>query len=193
MQFVVATNNLHKLEEVRDIIDSKIELLSLADINCNEEIPEDQETLEGNASQKAHFIFEKYGVACFSDDTGLEIDALDGKPGVYSARYAGEGCNFMDNMEKVLAEMEDKNNRRAKFRTIISLIIEGEERQFEGVVEGAILNKMMGTQGFGYDAIFKPDNYDQSFAEMSSSEKNKISHRAQAVAKLSEYLNKLVS
>ena len=193
MKLVLATNNLHKLREVQDILDAGIELLSLSDIDFVGEIPEDHDTLEGNASQKSHYIFDACGVDCFSDDTGLEIDALNGRPGVYSARYAGEKANFMDNMEKVLIEMKGVEDRAAKFRTVISLIIDGAERQFEGIVEGEILENMVGSQGFGYDAIFKPYGYDQSFAEMPLMKKNAISHRARAVAKLSEYLSQLLN
>ncbi|MBL4753385.1 MAG: RdgB/HAM1 family non-canonical purine NTP pyrophosphatase [Flavobacteriales bacterium] len=189
MKLILATNNRHKLKEVSLVLTKNIELLSLADINFSGEIPEDQDTLEGNASQKSHYIFDKFGRDCFADDTGLEIEALDGKPGVYSARYAGEGCSFVDNMEKVLQEMVGLENRSARFRTVISLIIDGKEMQFEGTVEGEMLAQMAGDEGFGYDAIFRPKGYDQSFAEMPLSEKNTISHRARAVAKLSEYLN----
>ena len=192
MKLVLATNNLHKLKEVRETIDSHIELLSLADIDFSEEIPEDQDTLEGNASQKSRHIYDRFKMNCFADDTGLEIDALEGRPGVYSARYAGENCSFLDNMEKVMGEMAGKSNKAARFRTVISLIIDGEEKQFEGVVEGEILEEMKGTDGFGYDAIFRPNGFDQTFAEMSLAEKNKISHRARAVSKLSEYLNTLI-
>ena len=192
MKLVLATNNAHKLKEVKDILDSRIELLSLADINVSEDIPEEQETLEGNASQKSNYIFNKFGVNCFSDDTGLEVAALDRRPGVYSARYAGEDCSFIDNMNKLLAELEGQENRNARFRTVISLIIDGQERQFEGVVDGVITDHMSGEEGFGYDAIFRPDGYEQTFAEMPLAEKNEISHRARAVAKLSEYLHNLI-
>ena len=192
MKLVFATNNLHKLKEVKETIDSQIELLSLADIDFTEEIPEDQDTLEGNASQKSRHIYDRFQMNCFADDTGLEIDALEGRPGVYSARYAGENCSFLDNMEKVMEEMAGKSNKTARFRTVISLIIDGEEKQFEGVVEGEMLEEMKGADGFGYDAIFRPNGFDQTFAEMSLAEKNKISHRARAVSKLSEYLNTLI-
>ena len=191
MKLILSTNNLHKLREVREIIGPQVELLSLSDIGFSGDIPEDQNTLEGNASQKAHYIYNKFKENCFADDTGLEVDALGGRPGVYSARYAGEDCSDLDNMEKLLGELDGLSNRRARFRTVISLIIDGEEQQFEGVVEGKITEKMMGSNGFGYDAIFKPEGYDQTFAEMPLSEKNAISHRARAVAKLSEYLSLL--
>ena len=191
MKLILSTNNLHKLREVREIIGPQVELLSLSDIGFSGDIPEDQDTLEGNASQKAHYIYNKFKENCFADDTGLEVDALGGRPGVYSARYAGEECSDLDNMEKLLGEMDGLSNRTARFRTVISLIIDGEEQQFEGVVEGKITEKMMGSNGFGYDAIFKPEGYDQTFGEMPLAEKNAISHRARAVAKLSEYLSLL--
>ncbi len=191
MKLILSTNNLHKLREVREIIGPQVELLSLSDIGFSGDIPEDQDTLEGNASQKAHYIYDKFNENCFADDTGLEVDALGGRPGVYSARYAGEECSDLDNMEKLLGEMDGLSNRTARFRTVISLIIDGEEQQFEGVVEGKITEKMMGSNGFGYDAIFEPEGYDQTFAEMPLAEKNAISHRARAVAKLSEYLSLL--
>jgi len=192
MKLVFATNNAHKLKEVRDILNSTIELLSLSDINFSGDIPEEQDTLEGNAFQKSHFIFDKFGVDCFADDTGLEIDTLDGRPGVFSARYAGEECSFLDNMEKVLVEMKSLENRAARFRTVISLILNGNEHQFEGIVEGEMLEEMVGSEGFGYDAIFKPEGYERSFAEMALSEKNAISHRGRAVAKLSDYLDQFL-
>jgi XTP/dITP diphosphohydrolase len=191
MELVFATNNQHKLAELQAILGSHFQLLSLADIGCNEEIPEEQPTLEGNASQKSHFIFEKYGYACFADDTGLEIEALNGEPGVYSARYAGEDKNAVANMEKVLEKMAKINNRKARFRTVISLIIDREERQFEGVVEGEILREKRGNSGFGYDPIFRPSGFNETFAEMNLEDKNKISHRGRAVEKLIQYLQKL--
>ena len=191
MKLILSTNNLHKLREVREIIGPQIELLSLSDIGFSGDIPENQDTLEGNASRKAHYIYDKFKENCFADDTGLEVDALGGRPGVYSARYAGENCSDLDNMEKLLGEMDGLSNRRARFRTVISLVIDGEETQFEGVVEGEITEKMRGSNGFGYDAIFKPEGYDQTFAEMPVAEKNEISHRARSVAKLSGYLSLL--
>jgi len=191
MKLILSTNNLHKLREVREIITPQIELLSLSGIGFSGDIPEDHDTLEGNASQKSHYIYEKFKENCFADDTGLEVDALGGRPGVYSARYAGEHCSFLDNMEKLLEEMDGLSNRRAIFRTVISLIVAGEETQFEGIVDGEITEKMMGADGFGYDAIFKPAGYDQTFAEMSMSEKNKISHRARALDNLAELLREL--
>uniref|UniRef100_UPI00321719D4 non-canonical purine NTP diphosphatase n=1 Tax=uncultured Draconibacterium sp. TaxID=1573823 RepID=UPI00321719D4 len=188
MELVFATNNKHKLEELQAILGDHFKLLSLADIDCNEEIPEDQATLEGNASQKAFFVYEKFGYNCFADDTGLEIDALNGEPGVYSARYAGEEKSAEANMKKALQKLSKINNRKARFRTVISLIIKGEEKQFEGIVDGEILNEKRGGSGFGYDPIFQPEGFNVSFAEMELSDKNKISHRGRAVRKLVDYL-----
>lgn len=190
MKLVFATNNNHKLQELKELIDKGIELLSLHDIHCNEEVPENGTTLEANASEKAFYIYNKYNLNCFADDTGLEIEALDGAPGVYSARYAGEQKIAADNVKKVLSELSGKQNRKARFRCVISLIIEGKETQFEGIVNGEILLSGSGTEGFGYDPIFKPDGYSMSFAEMPLEEKNKISHRGNAVKKLVEYLKK---
>lgn len=187
MKIVFATNNQHKLEEIKDIFPHNFEILSLKDIGCNEEIPEDHETLEENALQKAMFIKKKYGYDCFADDTGLEVDALGGKPGVYSARYAGENRSAEDNMKKVLQEMEQKENRSARFKTIIALIMSEDEYLFEGKVEGVILRERKGEKGFGYDPIFQPENYDKSFAEMTNEEKNKISHRGRAVKELIDF------
>ena len=161
------------------------------DIHCSEEIPETQATIEGNALQKAFYVYNKYQHNCFADDTGLEVDALDGRPGVFSARYAGESKSAEDNMSKILLEMKGISNRKARFKTIISLVINGEEKQFEGVVSGVILSQRQGEKGFGYDPIFLPDGFTMSFAEMDSSQKNKISHRAIAVNKLVEYLKNL--
>jgi len=191
MKLVFATNNQHKLKELQALLGDKIKLLSLEDIGCNEEIPEEQPTLEGNARQKSMYIYEKYNYSCFADDTGLEIEALNGEPGVYSARYAGEEKNAEANMKKVLAKMAKINNRNARFRTVISLIINGEENQFEGIVDGKILTGKRGNSGFGYDPIFQPDGFDQSFAEMKLKDKNKISHRGRAVEKLVKYLQTL--
>jgi XTP/dITP diphosphohydrolase len=188
MELVFATNNKHKLEELQAILGNRFKLLSLKDIGCNEEIPEEQSTLEGNARQKAMYVFEKYNYLCFADDTGLEIEALDGEPGVYSARYAGEDKNANANMDKVLANMAKIKNRKARFRTVISLIIDGEEKQFEGIVDGKILTEKRGESGFGYDPIFQPDGFEQTFAEMKPEDKNKISHRGRAVTQLAEYL-----
>ncbi|MFW6289426.1 MAG: non-canonical purine NTP diphosphatase [Mariniphaga sp.] len=189
MELVFATNNRHKVEELQAILGKKIKLLSLADIGCNEEIPEEQPTLEGNARQKAFFIYDKFGYSCFADDTGLEIEAIGGEPGVYSARYAGEEKNSQANMDKVLHKLQKINNRKARFRTVISLVMNGSERQFEGTVEGEITREKKGGSGFGYDPIFLPAGYDRTFAQMDMDEKNKISHRARAVQKLVDYLH----
>ena len=190
MKLVFATNNKHKLSEIQNMLGNEFQVLSLADINCQDEIPEDHETLEENASQKAHYINEKFGVNCFADDTGLEVASLNNEPGVYSARYAGSSRSSEDNMKKVLQKLDGVDEREARFRTVISLIIDGEETQFEGIVNGDILFEEKGKDGFGYDPIFQPKSYDVSFAEMSLAEKNKISHRGNAVRKLVEYLLK---
>ena len=190
-KLVFATNNAHKLEEIKNILGDKVEILSLADIDCHADIPETADTLEGNARQKAMYVYTHYGMDCFADDTGLEVDALEGAPGVHSARYASEkGHDSQANMEKLLREMEEKNDRKAQFRTIISLIEKGEEKQFEGVVRGEILRERKGNSGFGYDPVFRPEGYDKTFAELGNEIKNKISHRARAVAALCEYLSK---
>ncbi len=191
MKLVFATANQNKAKEIQSLIPAEIKILSLNDIQCEEEIPETQPTIEGNASQKAFYVYEKYHHNCFADDTGLEIEALDGRPGVLSARYAGEAKNAGDNMTKILVELEGKANRKARFKTVISLVIEGKEVQFEGVVNGTILPEKKGSQGFGYDPIFQPDGYETSFAEMRLEEKNAISHRGKAVNKLVEYLKSL--
>ena len=188
MKLVFATANQNKAKEIQSLIPDSIQILSLNDIHCEEEIPETQPTIEGNASQKAYYVYEKYQYNCFADDTGLEIEALDGQPGVLSARYAGEAKNANDNMDKVLLEMKELDNRKARFKTVISLVINGKECQFEGVVNGTILTEKRGGSGFGYDPIFLPDGSDKSFAEMELSEKNKKSHRAIATAKLLAYL-----
>lgn len=190
-RLVFATNNAHKLEEIRAILGNSIEILSLADIHCHADIPETADTLEGNARQKSRYLYEHYGLDCFADDTGLEVESLGGAPGVYSARYAdGQGHDSQANMNKLLKEMEEKNNRKAQFRTIISLIEKGEERQFEGIVKGQITREKRGESGFGYDPIFQPDGYKTTFAELGSDIKNRISHRARAVAALCDYLRK---
>lgn len=182
-EIVFATNNDHKLRELRDIVaGSGINVLSLADIGCHEDIPETATTIEGNAIIKARFINQKYGYDCFADDTGLEIDALGGEPGVYSARYAGEECNNERNINKVLSKLQGIEKRTARFRTAIALIVDDELSIFHGIVEGEILTERRGTGGFGYDSVFKPVESDSSFAEMSEKEKNAISHRARAVA-----------
>ena len=189
MKLVFATNNLHKLKEVQEMLSNTIELLSLKDIGCFEDIEETESTLEGNAKLKADYITEKYGFDCFADDTGLEVEALDGKPGVYSARYAGEHGNAEKNMEKLLNELQNKSSRKAKFRTIIALNLRNKQYLFEGICEGEILNEKSGVKGFGYDPIFKPKNASCSFAEMNSEEKNIISHRGIAIQKLVNFLS----
>ncbi|MCF0255608.1 non-canonical purine NTP diphosphatase [Bacteroides heparinolyticus] len=187
-KFVFATNNAHKLEEVSAILGKKIELLSMKDIDCNVDIPETADTLEGNALIKARYIFENYHLDCFADDTGLEVEALNGAPGVYSARYAGDAHDSEANMKKLLKEMENVENRRARFRTVFALIINGKEHLFEGIVKGEIIKNRKGTSGFGYDPVFVPEGYSQTFAEMGNELKNKISHRAMATQKLCHFL-----
>ena len=187
-KLVFATNNLHKLNEVSTILENKIELLSLNDINCHIDIPETSNTLEGNALLKAQYIYSNYKLNCFADDTGLEVEALNGEPGVYSARYAGDIHNSEANMLKLLHNMENKENRQAQFRTVISLILDETEYQFEGIIKGKIITEKRGSSGFGYDPIFIPEGYDKTFAELGDEIKNKISHRAQAVNKLCKLL-----
>ena len=189
-KLVFATNNAHKLEEIRAILGDKMEILSLADINCHADIPETANTLEGNAHLKSEYVYDHYGLECCADATGLEVEALDGAPGVYSARYAGDGHDSQANMQKLLKEMEEKNNRKAQFRTVISLIEKGEEKLFEGIVRGKITQEKRGNSGFGYDPVFQPEGFDVTFAEMGSEVKNKISHRARAVKALCDYLSK---
>ena len=189
MKLVFATNNAHKLEEIREMAGGQYEIVSLKEIGCQEEIPEDQDTLEGTALQKARFVKERYGADCFADDTGLEIAALGGEPGVRSARYAGEGHDSEANMRKVLAKMEGVDDRRARFRTVIALILDGEEHLFEGEVRGEILREKHGAEGFGYDPIFRPEGFAESFAEMSLDAKNAISHRGRATRALIRFLN----
>jgi len=191
MKLVFATGNQNKAKEIQLLMPATIQILSLNDINCTEEIPETQNTIEGNASQKAHYVFENFGYNCFADDTGLEVEALDGRPGVLSARYAGEAKDANANMDKILLELANSSNRKARFKTVISLIIDGKELLFEGVVNGTIIEQKKGNSGFGYDPIFMPDGYQHTFAEMSLDEKNKLSHRAIAVKKAIDYLSKL--
>ena len=190
-ELVFATNNTHKLDEVAAKIGGKIKLLSLSDIGCFEDIEETGTTFRENASIKSRFIYEKYNLNCFGDDSGLEVDALDGVPGVYSARYAGEHGNHTANIDKVLKNMEGLTNRTARFRTIISLIWGGKEYFFEGTVEGTIRHERSGIAGFGYDPIFQPDGYTTTFAEMTMAEKNAISHRARAMVQLLEFLDRV--
>lgn len=190
MKLVFATNNKHKLEEISRMLGERFEIVSLEEIGCCEEIPEDYETLQENALEKARYVKEHYGYDCFADDTGLEIEALGNRPGVYSARYAGPAKDSQANMRKVLEEMEGEHNRKARFRTVIALIWKGREYSFEGEVRGEILTARQGQTGFGYDPIFRPDGYKESFAEMPMDEKNSISHRGKAVKKLVDYLNR---
>ena len=200
MKIVFATNNQHKLSEVRQILGDSIEVLSLNDIGCHEDIPETGTTLEANAQQKAQYVYDHYHIDCFADDTGLEVDALGGAPGVYSARYAAIGCAATSsqpidhdseaNMTKLLNELGENNNRNARFRTVIALIQQGELHEFEGIVNGQIIRERRGGEGFGYDPIFQPDGYDQTFAELGTEVKNHISHRARATQKLADYLLK---
>lgn len=190
-KLVFATNNAHKLEEVKAITKDLFEIVSLKDINCFDDIPETADTLEGNALLKARYIKEKFGFDCFADDTGLEIEALNNEPGVYSARYAGEECNSQANMDKVLSKMKGINNRKARFRTVFALISDNKEYLCEGRVDGLIREEKSGAKGFGYDPIFQPEGYDITFAEMSQSDKNEISHRGRGMKKLIELLNEL--
>ena len=188
-KLVFATNNAHKLEEVAAILGDQVELLSLNDIGCQADIPETAETLEGNALLKSSYIYKNYHLDCFADDTGLEVKALNGAPGVYSARYAGgEGHDAQANMLKLLHELDGKENRKAQFRTAISLILDGKEYLFEGVIKGEIIKEKRGDSGFGYDPVFMPEGYDRTFAELGNDIKNQISHRALAVQKLCEFL-----
>lgn len=187
-KLVFATHNLHKLEEIRNIL-KKHEVLGLPDIGCHEEIVEDADNLQGNAKIKADYVTNNFHLDCFADDTGLEVEALGGAPGVYSARYAGEGCSYHDNVVKLLKALDGVENRKARFRTVIALNINGEQYFFEGIVNGKILTEEHGEGGFGYDPIFQPDGFDKSFSEMGMDEKNKISHRGRATAKLVEFLN----
>jgi XTP/dITP diphosphohydrolase len=189
-KLVFVTNNAHKLEEISSILGGKMELLSLKDIQCTADIPETADTLEGNAIQKAEYIHRHYGLDCFADDTGLEVEALDGAPGVYSARYAGEGHDSEANMQKLLHNLEGKDNRKARFRTAICLIMDEEQHLFEGICRGEIIKEKRGGAGFGYDPIFVPEGYTETFAELGNDIKNTISHRAKAVQMLCEFLNK---
>jgi len=193
MNLVFATNNPNKIKEVQALLPQGINILSLKDIDCNEEIEETEKTLQGNAKLKANFITKKYGYDCFADDTGLEVVALNNEPGVYSARYAGSDSNAIENMNKLLKNLKGLENRTAQFRTVIALNIKGKQFLFEGVCKGEILASKTGTSGFGYDPIFKPKGYDTSFAEMTLEEKGKISHRGKALGKLIDFLEKKYS
>ena len=190
MKLVFASNNRNKIEEIQNLVPNSVQILSLEDIGCFEEIPETAETIEGNAILKANYVTEKFGFNCFADDTGLEIDFLNGAPGVYSARFAGEQKNDQDNIEKVLSELKDVDNRKANFKTVIALNINKEQHLFTGIINGTITKTQKGTQGFGYDPIFEPTNYNITFAEMNQKEKSAISHRGLAVKQLLEFLTK---
>ena len=188
-KLVFASNNAHKLSEIRALLGDRIEVVSLSDLQCHDEIPETADTLEGNALIKARYVWEHYGLYCFADDTGLEVEALDGAPGVYSARFAGEHASFEDNVSLLLERLSGvAAPRRARFRTVIALITDGEERLFEGEVTGQITTEAHGAGGFGYDPIFRPDGFDRTFAELSPDEKNAISHRGRAVRRLVQHL-----
>ncbi len=191
MQLVFATNNKDKLKEVRSLLSEGIELLSLSDIGCSEDIDETSNTLEGNARIKSDHVKHNYSYDCFADDTGLEVETLSGAPGVYSARYAGENPTYADNVNKLLQEMKGRKNRKARFRTVISLNLNGEQHFFEGVCDGTITETPAGSQGFGYDPVFQPEGTNRTFAEMSLEEKGRISHRGMAVQKLVDFLNQL--
>lgn len=187
-KLIFATNNLHKLNEVSQMLGNTFDLLSLKDINCYSDIPETANTLEGNALMKARFIYQRYHLNCFADDTGLEVEALNGAPGVFSARYAGETHDSKANMDKLLAEMKGIENRNAQFRTVIALIINEKEYLFEGLIKGMIIEKEKGSSGFGYDPVFIPEGFNETFAELGNEIKNKISHRAQAIDKLCKFI-----
>ena len=187
MEIIFATHNLHKTEEVRAILGPNYQIRNLPELGCPD-IPEPADTLKGTALQKAQYVVDHYHVNCFADDTGLEVEALDGRPGVYSARYAGEGCTYQDNVRKMLNEMRGMTNRKACFKTVIALILNGEQYFFEGRVDGQILTEQRGTDGFGYDPIFLPDGFDQTFAEMDAAAKNAISHRGRAMQQLKTFL-----
>ena len=190
-KIVFATNNQHKLDEVKKITEGLTEIVSLSEINCFDDIPETADTLEGNALQKARYVKEKFGFDCFADDTGLEVEALDNAPGVYSARYAGPDHNSESNMKLLLKNMEGITNRNARFRTVIALLMAGKEYLFDGIVEGVIIDEKRGNSGFGYDPVFVPNGYNETFAQLGSDIKNNISHRAKAVLKLHDFLSKL--
>ncbi len=187
-KIVFATGNNNKLEEVRKILGARFEIVSLKDIDVHEDIPETGVTLEENASLKSHYVFDRFQMDCFADDTGLEVDALNGAPGVYSARYAGEHVTYDDNVNKLLSELNGVKNRAARFRTVISLLLDGEEYFFDGTVEGHIIDHKRGSGGFGYDPVFVPDGFDKTFSEMAPETKNAISHRGRAIRKFAEFL-----
>lgn len=188
MKLVFASNNKHKIQEVRQLLPDTIEIVSLEEIGCVEEIPETADTIEGNAALKANYVTQNYVLPCFADDSGLEVEALDGAPGVYSARYGGEQKNDNDNIEKLLKELKGESNRNAQFKTVIALNLNKKQYLFTGIVKGKITTEKRGTNGFGYDPVFVPENFDKTFAELSAEDKNKISHRAKAVKELVEWL-----
>lgn len=192
MKLVIATQNKHKIEEIKPGLNPEIELIGLSDLHFLGDVPENSDTLEGNALEKAKFIYDKYHFNTMSDDTGLEVESLNGEPGIYSARYAGESKNSDNNIEKLLNKLKGKSNRNARFRTVIALIIKNKEYLFEGIVEGIIIENRKGNMGFGYDPVFQPEGYNKTFAEMTLEEKNEISHRARALKKLTVFLNELV-
>lgn len=189
--FIFATNNKHKIEEVSHILHDRYHIVSLKEIGFTDDIPETAPTIEGNASLKAWHIYKLYKQDCFADDTGLEVEALNGEPGVYSARYAGETHDFSRNVDKLLVNLDGITNRKARFRTVVSLIMNGKELQFEGIINGSIISERKGVNGFGYDPVFVPDGYDITMAEMPPDLKNKISHRALAMQKMADYLEQL--
>ncbi len=192
MKIIFATNNANKLKEVQQLVPS-VEIVSLQEIGCFDDIPETTNTLEGNAILKANYITKNYGFDCFADDTGLEVEALKGAPGVFSARYAGENADSEKNMQKLLSELKNNTNKNAQFRTVVALNLKGEQQLFEGICKGKILTNKQGSKGFGYDPIFKPTGFDTSFAQMTLEEKGSISHRGKAIKKLIEYLNAINS
>jgi XTP/dITP diphosphohydrolase len=191
MKLVFASNNKNKIQEIQQLVPNSIQILSLEEIGCTEDIPETADTIEGNAILKANYVTEKYGYNCFADDTGLEVETLNGAPGVYSARYAGEQKDANDNMDKLLLELKDKTNRKANFKTVIALNLNGEQNLFTGIINGKIIEEKIGTNGFGYDPIFVADGYNKTFAELTMEEKSTISHRGIAVKQLLTFLQKL--
>ena len=190
MQLVFASNNKNKIQEIQSILPESIKILSLSDIGCNEDIPETADTIEGNAILKANYVTQKYGYDCFADDTGLEVEMLNGEPGVFSARYAGEQRNDNDNMDKLLAELDNKTNRNAQFKTVICLNVNSEQHLFTGIAKGEITKEKLGNQGFGYDPVFQPEGYQHTFAQISLEEKANISHRGKATRALIAFLKK---
>ena len=190
MKLVFASNNKNKIQEIQALVPKNIQIVSLEDIGCTEDIPETADTIEGNAILKANYVTEKYGYDCFADDTGLEVESLNGAPGVYSARYAGEQKDANDNMDKLLSELEDKSNRKANFKTVIALNLNGNQNLFTGIINGKIIEEKIGTNGFGYDPIFVAEGYEKTFAELSMEEKSTISHRGIAVKELILFLQK---